>query len=102
MWGILRLALKCRALPLPATALQSGSRLAQPQNQSGGCDERTSSRHIAARETARRPAGFVEGNRGVPPSRRENGPTLGEAGGDARSPPPARQARLGLRVGFGT
>jgi hypothetical protein len=27
-----------------------------------------------------------------------DGPTLGEAGGDARSPPPARPDGLGLRV----
>ena len=50
------------------------------------------------RETARRPAGFVEGNRDLPQPRCDDGPALGEAGGDARSPAPARPDRLGLCV----
>src|SRR6266852_5241202 len=54
-------------------------------------DGRTISWHTAVRTTARRPAGFVEGNRYIPQPRRDHGPALGEAGGDARSPAPARQ-----------
>src|SRR6266851_9674393 len=66
-------------VPRPAT-------LAEP---SGGRYGRTSSWHAAIPETARRPPGFVEGNRGLPQARRDHGPALGEAGGNARSPPPA-------------
>ena len=64
-------------------------------------DGRTIPKDTAVRETARRPAGFVEGNRGIPQPRRDHGPALGEAGGDARSPAPARQDGLGLRFSGG-
>src|ERR1700722_10355419 len=36
-------------------------------------------RHAAIYESSRRPAGFVEGNRGVPQPRRNDRPTVGEA-----------------------
>src|SRR6266849_7597818 len=60
-----------------------------PAGVSGGRDGRINPWHTPICETARRPPGFLEGNRGVPPSRRENGPTVGKARGDARSSSPA-------------
>jgi len=54
--------------------------------------------HTAIREGMRRPPGFVERNRGIPQTRRDDSPTLGEAGGDAGTPPPARQDGFGLRL----
>jgi hypothetical protein len=60
-----------------------------PASQSGRCDGRTIPWCTAIRDTPRRPAGFVEGNRGLPPPRRDHSATLGETGGDASSPAPA-------------
>ena len=48
-------------------------------------------------ENLRRPPGFVERNRGLPQPRCHHRPALGEAGGDAGPPAPARQDGLGLR-----
>src|SRR2546425_278680 len=63
--------------------------LATAADQSGERDGRTIPWHAAIREAAGRPAGFVEGNRGLPQPRRDDGAALGEAGGNARSPAPA-------------
>src|SRR5437763_1004118 len=95
-------AVECGVLPWPAAdvTIQLPG-LATIADQSGERDERTIPWHTAIRETARRPAGFVEGNRGIPQPRRDDRPALGEAGGDARSPAPAGQDRFGLRVSGG-
>src|SRR5207253_1419675 len=55
----------------------------------GGRDGRNIRWYTATRETARGAPGFVEGNRGIPPSRRDHSPALGKARGDARPPAPA-------------
>src|SRR6185295_2528339 len=92
----------CFAVPWPAAhATMRAPRLATGTDPSGERDERTIPWHTAICETARRPPGFVEGNRGIPGPRRDDRPALGEAGGDARSPAPARQDGLGLRVSGG-
>ena len=57
-------------------------------------------RYFAARDPARRPAGFVERDCGIPEPRCDHGPALGKAGGDAGPPPRTRQAGLRLRCMF--
>src|ERR1700722_20013374 len=84
------LAVECCILPLPAAeATIDFPGLATIANQSGERDGRTIFWYSAIRETTRRPVGFVEGNRGVSQPGRNDGPALGETGGNARSPAPA-------------
>src|SRR4029077_732501 len=92
----------CFAVPVTDVTIEfPGSR--PTADQSGERDGQTVPRYIIAiRETARRPPGFVEGNRVLPQPRRDHGPALGEAGGDTRSPPSARPDGLGLRRQFRT
>src|ERR1700739_1963575 len=71
------------------------------RSKSGERDGRRRPRHTTTYKTRRRPAGFVEGNRGVPRPRRDHGAALGKARGDAGAQACARQDGLGLRFSCG-
>src|SRR5713226_497888 len=79
--------MSCFAVAPNGATIGSPARETPRADHSGGRDGRTIPWHTAVLNISPRPAGLVEGNRGVPSSRRENGPTVGKAGGDACSPP---------------
>src|SRR6266852_9767605 len=81
--------MSCFAVAPNGATIGSPARETPRADHSGGRDGRTIPWHTGVLNISPRPAGLVEGNRGVPSSRRENGPTVGKAGGDACSPPPA-------------
>src|SRR5271170_3457560 len=92
----------CREMPLFAVTSRwtynRATYLATGADHSGERNGRTVPRHAAFREPVGRPARLVEGDRGIPQPGCDNGPALGETGGDAGPPTPARQDRLGVRV----
>src|SRR5712672_2496438 len=94
-------AVICRGLDTVRGLQSELPGFATQRSKSGERDGRTRPRHTATYKTLRRPARFLEGNRGVPRPRRDNGAALGEAGGDARSQACARQDGLGLRFSRG-
>src|SRR5437867_12741863 len=78
-------AVPCR--PWPWTLQFASPGLATAADQTGERDGRTIP-WCTIREAARRPPGLVEGNRGIPRTRRDDRSAMGEARGDARSPAP--------------
>src|SRR5215470_1172710 len=86
----LLVAVEYRALP--SSGWQSYNRVTESPttaDQTGVRDGRTIPWHTAIREAAGSPAGFLEGNRGTPPPRRDHCPALGKTGRNARSSSPA-------------
>src|SRR5215472_514863 len=66
----------------------------------GALNGRTIARFTTNKQIFRRTARLLEGNRGIPPSRRYDRPALGKARGDARPSASARQGWLGVCLQF--
>ncbi len=91
--------MRCFAVAAPRR-YNSGSGPAFP-SQSGETRWVKPTWRVPDRPIARRPVGFVEGNRRILQPRCNDGPALGETGGDACSPSSARPDGVGICVSGG-